>query len=77
MPLELLPGRSELYALLSYRVKNLVLEVKSAVIRVGEELDYSVTVIPQDMNSKLGRHVIHVQVINPEGVELPYFSNSF
>lgn len=77
VPLELSPGRSELYAILPYRVKNLTLEIKSSVVHIGDNVDYSVTVILQDRNSKPGRHVIHVQVINPEGIELSYFSDSF
>jgi len=77
VPLELLPGRSALYALLPYRVRDLALEIKSVVVHIGDKLDYSVTVIPQDSDTKPGRHVIHVQIINPEGIELPYFSDSF
>lgn len=77
IPLEMLSGRSDLYALLPYRVKNIDLNVKSSVVSAGDSVQYSVEIIPHETSSKPGRHVIRIQVIGPDGNEMPYFSESF
>ncbi len=73
----MLSGRSDLYALLPYRVKNIDLNIKSSVVSAGDSVQYSVEIIPHETGSKPGRHVIRIQVIGPDGNEMPYFSESF
>ncbi len=77
IPTELSPVRPELYAMLPYRVKNLTVEIKESVVRPGDKVEYNVKIIPQGKNTKTGRHVIRVRVIDPEGNEQRKFSYSY
>ena len=77
VPVDLTPGKAELFALIPYRVKGLDLKLKSPVIHTGGLLEYSVAVITQNKESKPGRHVFSIEVTGPDGKKRPYFSRSF
>lgn len=77
VPVSLSPGRGQLFALLPYRVQNLELILKKSVVKVGERLEYSVSVIPQESNVKVGRHVLHIRVFGPDGKERSCFSGTY
>lgn len=76
VPIKLSPGRSELFALMPYRVRNIDIKVQPSVVKVGKRVGYTVTIIPQNVKAALGRHVVRIKVIGPDGKERPYFSDT-
>ena len=76
VPIELISGRPKLYALLPYRVKNLIIKVKDSVVTPGDKSDYSVTIETHDKDIEPGRHVVTIRVIGPDGKEKTSFTDS-
>jgi len=77
IPVSLEPGGARLFALLPYRVRELEVSVDKPVVKTGDELGYSVTVVPHEPGAEPGRHVFRVSVIGPDGRERPGFAGSF
>lgn len=77
IPVSLLPGQAQLFALLPYRVMKVDLSLKKSVVKTGEKLEYSVNIIPQNTTTVTGRHVVQVSVTGPDGVDCSYFSDTF
>ena len=76
VPLDLKPGRAELLALLPYRVKGIELNIKSPVVRVGEAFEYTVNILLQKNDGKPARHVLYVELFDPDGNIQPFFSGN-
>jgi len=76
IPVDLQPGRAELFALIPYRVKGIELKLKSPIVKTGSTLEYSVAVTTQKKVSKPGRHVFRTEVTGPDGNLRPYMSRS-
>ncbi len=76
IPLDMSPGKAELFALVPYRIKELELKLKTPVVRTGNTIDYTVTIIPRDLNAVPGRHVFHVEVLGVDGSVMPYFTGN-
>ncbi|MFC1692384.1 hypothetical protein ACFL1R_02640 [Candidatus Latescibacterota bacterium] len=74
-PVKLSPGSANLFALIPYRVQRLELKLEKSIIRGGTNLSYKVSVIPHEKESKPGRHVIRISVIDPDGIERSYFTS--
>ncbi|HUT62829.1 MAG TPA: beta-galactosidase trimerization domain-containing protein [Anaerolineae bacterium] len=75
VPITLSPEKSQLFALTPYRVRNVEVRVQPSVVKVGKRVEYTVTIIPQDVKKAPGRHVLRIKVTGPDGKERPYFSN--
>ena len=76
VPLDISPGKAGLFALVPYQVKELELKLKRPVVRTGNTIDYTVTLIPRDIKVVPGRHVFHVEVLGADGSVMPYFTGN-
>lgn len=66
------PGGTALYALLPYRVSRMQVKAPAAV-KAGEELVAQVSVAA---GGKPGDHVVHVELINPQGQALWHYARN-
>ncbi|MFC1608459.1 hypothetical protein ACFL47_10870 [Candidatus Latescibacterota bacterium] len=79
IPLNLTPGKAELFALVPYRIKDIDLRVKSPVVKIGDTLDFTASMVLQlsrQLLVKPGRHVLRLEVAGPDGVVHPSFTKS-
>lgn len=65
-------GGAGLLALLPYKVKNLDIRLSDAVFHMGSSVEYDVSVIAMSAEAEIGRHVLIIQVIGPDGEERAY-----
>lgn len=64
-PLELRPGRTELFAIFLYRTGNIEVKLENNVVYPGSSLSFQVNVLIQG-DTKPVRHVLRVEVAGPD-----------
>jgi len=73
LQIDLQPGRAQLYALLPHQVEGIELDGPRTATQ-GARMRYSATVAYAE--GEPGRHVLHVTVSGPDGVERPWYARN-
>lgn len=73
VPVDIVPGRALLFAVMPYRVQRMRLTVTDNIVRSGENLEFRAVAGAAEQGVAMGRHVFRIKVFGPDGIERAFF----